>query len=83
LTAAQAQQILYIALATPIGLLLSASKPEAAVQRLYAERKKLGDPELGGLQFRRCVEFDGGNLVVTKGEVKMMGAGETLAELGL
>lgn len=83
MTQAQAQQILYIASASSIGLLLSSPKPEAAVQRLYQTRAKLGDPVLVGLQFRRVSEFDGGNLVVIHQTVTLVGAGDALEELGL
>lgn len=73
MTLAQAQQILYHAAGSPIGLLLWASKPEAALQRLYQARAKLADPELVELQFRRVADFDGGNLVVTKNKVQVGG----------
>ena len=46
--------LLYLALAEPIGLVCQTSGGfDRAVQRLYAARRELGDPELEGLQFRR------------------------------
>lgn len=44
-----------MALAKPTGsgIVLRVNDPGLAVQRLYAERRKCGDPALAVLQFRR------------------------------
>jgi hypothetical protein len=80
-TSAEAQQILYLALAEPIGLLLATSDSAKAKTRLYSERAKLKDPALAVLQFRTS-PIDGGNLVVTKEKVTRP-IPESLEELGL
>lgn len=51
-------EMLYRALAAPIGLLLAVSDVLKARQFLYQTRTKIGDPALGALQFR-VVDLDG------------------------
>jgi hypothetical protein len=63
------QAILYQALAEPVGLLLRATDPERARQRLYKARSELGDPALARLQIR-ISPLDEGELVLVKGEDK-------------
>ena len=64
-------ELLYSALAAPVGILCQASDPALARQRLYAARKGLGDPALDCLQIR-LVQAEGldGNLAIVKGERK-------------
>ena len=60
---AKATQLLYQALAEPIGLALQANDPKRACQRLYAARAKACDPALFDLQFQLLDTF-GGNFVI-------------------
>jgi len=63
--------LLYAALAEPIGLLCQGEPSFAlARQRLYAARKKLGDPALDILQFRAS-PFPEGNLVIVKESIQL------------
>lgn len=68
-------QLLYQALAEPIGLGLWASDPQRAVQRLYQARAKLADPQLAVLQFRQVAWEDEGegeiNLVICKRRLQL------------
>ena len=63
---AQAREILYLALAEPIGLLVATSDVAGARARLYTARKLAGDPALAGLQVRAS-PVEGGELVIIKG----------------
>ena len=45
-------EILYAALASPIGVVVATSDFKIAQQRLYKARRDSGDPELSVLQFR-------------------------------
>jgi len=60
------QQILYSALAEPIGLVLRTSDVHRARQRLYEARQKAGDPVLSRLQFR-FAPWGKAELLITKG----------------
>lgn len=46
-------EILYLAAASAIGLVVKVSDFQLAQQRLYAARRKSGDPSLDCLQLRR------------------------------
>ena len=61
------REILYLALAEPIGLLLRSNDPARARAQLYAERKRSGDPDLAGLQIRSS-PLEDGELVIVRGE---------------
>lgn len=60
------QELLYQALASPLGLLLQSSDPEKCRQRLYAARRAASDQALDLLQFR-IVDHGEANLAITKG----------------
>ncbi len=61
-------EIMYQALASPVGLLLQVSDLQRARVRFYQTRRAALDPELNRLQFRAS-PFEGGNLVICKGAV--------------
>lgn len=69
---------LYQALAEPIGLLLQADDPEATRQALYRARTVARDPELSNIQIR-LVNLPDGNIALTKGQSKQVGATKALA----
>lgn len=71
--------ILYAALAEPIGLLLQAPEPELARQALYKARREAADPALAKLQIRLS-PLPGGELVITRGISKQVGASKAQAE---
>lgn len=54
----RAEVMLYEAMAESIGLLVATDDPGRCRQFLYATRTKIGDPDLGRLQFR-LVSMDG------------------------
>lgn len=60
------QELLYRALAAPIGLLLRVSDPTRARQFLYQTRTAIGDPDLGRLQFRVVDLGEGPMVAVVK-----------------
>lgn len=61
------RDMLYQALAEPVGLLLSSPDPAKARQLLYANRTAIGDPELGRLQFRLVDLGEGPQIAIVKG----------------
>jgi len=63
MTSQCAEELLYLALAEPIGLLLQAEPVERARQRLYATKRQLADPQLDCIQIRLS-PLEGGNLVL-------------------
>lgn len=63
------QQILYAALAEPIGLVIRTSDVHRARQRLYEARMRAGDPILSRLQFR-FAPWGKSELLITKGLLK-------------
>lgn len=70
----------YVALGEPHGLLLRASDPQRARQRLYAARARLGDPDLAELEVR-IVDLAEGNLVIIKEGLGNAGSSaETIVE---
>lgn len=60
------KEILYQALGSQIGLVLTTSDPERARQALYAARREAADPDLGILQIRLVGVPDGGDLIIIK-----------------
>lgn len=93
MTHLEASQILYLALAEPIGLFLRTSSSTQAKARLYQARIKLGDPALAGLQIRTS-PIEGGDLILVKGTIQLPkvkkeesevrpNSDETLEEMGL
>lgn len=84
MTSAEATQILYRALAEPIGLLLRTSSPVQAKTRFYAARAKAKDAALAGLQIRAS-PIEGGDLILVKGTIQIgqRPDPETLEDLGL
>lgn len=76
MTITQAREILYLALAEPIGLLLRTNDPSRARQRLYAAKREI--PEASGLQFRMWAAEDG-DLVVVNERVQQQA--QVLAEI--
>jgi len=63
---AEAREILYLALAEPIGLLVGTNDVAAARARFYAARRLAQDPALAVLQVRAS-PVAGGELVMIKG----------------
>lgn len=49
----QERELLYRAMASPLGLVIAVSDFSLAQQRLYKARRDLSDPDLAKLQFRR------------------------------
>lgn len=76
MTPAEAREILYLALAEPIGLLLRTNDPGRARQRLYAAKREM--PEASGLQFRIWPSEDGDLVVVNE---KVQQQVQVLAEI--
>lgn len=66
MTTADAQLILYQALAQPIGLLVQVSDFSRARALLYKARVEARDPELAQLQLRASPGLEGGNLIIVK-----------------
>lgn len=64
------QQVLYHALADPIGLLCQTSDQNRARQRLYTARAKAGDQALAGLQIR-LVDLPDGNLAIVNEKIDL------------
>lgn len=62
---AEATEIMYQALAEPIGLLVQTNDLNGARARFYAARKLAGDPALSVLQFRAS-PVPGGELVIIR-----------------
>lgn len=62
---ARCKEILYRALAEPIGIALQASNRERVRQALYKARADAGDPALVILQIR-VSPFEGSNLIICK-----------------
>lgn len=62
-------ELLYQALAEPIGLVIKCLDFEAFRTRLYKIKSTLADPDLACLQFRRS-PFVEGNLIITKYQVE-------------
>lgn len=75
-TSDNATDLLYLALAEPIGLLLSTNDPERARQRLYTARRATGDPALAVLQFKMSPWPGQGQLVICKAEVTVANTAE-------
>ncbi len=77
------RELLYLAMAEPIGLLVTTSDWALARQRLYKARAEAQDPALAILQFRQS-SIEGGELVITKGrtiaEARALSAPSTLPE---
>lgn len=65
-----ATNLLYAALAEPIGLLLATNDPERARAKLYAARKAALDAELDVLQIRMS-PFAEGELVIVKSKLAL------------
>lgn len=63
----QALEILYAAHRAAIGIVVSVSDATRALQRLYAARRLLGDPDLDTLQFRRSTHNPEGEIWIVKG----------------
>lgn len=76
MTPSEAREILYLALAEPIGLLLRTNDPGRCRQRLYAARREM--PEASGLQFRMWIAEDGDLVVVNE---KVQRQAQVLAEI--
>lgn len=57
--------LIYQALAQPIGLLINCDDFEAFRTRLYKVKSTLADPALQALQFRRS-NIEGGNMLIVK-----------------
>ena len=62
----QELEFLYQAIGSPFGIVLKVSDFTLASQRLYATRRKAGDPGLAGLQFRRGPFDPEGELWIVK-----------------
>ena len=62
--------ILYLALAARIGLLVAVERPEAARAALYAARREAADAALASLQIR-ISPFPDGDLVVINRTVEL------------
>lgn len=70
---AQYEQVLYLALAQPIGLAIQCGSDFAAARaRLYTARAALNDPALRELQFRPS-PFPDANLLIVKRRVAPKG----------
>ena len=72
-------ELLYLALAEPIGLLIQCDDFEALRTRLYKVKHTLADPALAILQFRQS-PIEGGNLIITKYQVMPKGRPPMRAE---
>jgi len=59
--------LLYQALASPAGVVLAVTDFQACQQKLYQARKRSGDPDLAGLQFRRSPTSPDSELWIVKG----------------
>ena len=70
------KEILYLALAEPVGLLLQVGDFHRDRAKLYSTRAQIGDPSLSGLQFR-AVNFEDGNLAIVNQRVQLPAAGAT------
>ena len=66
-TIVELTEILYLALAEPIGMELAVSDFDLARNRLYAARRAALDPDLDFLQFRASPWNPGTGLVICKG----------------
>ena len=64
--------LLYEALAEPIGLVVQVSDFPLAQSRLYAARRKSGDPSLAVLQLRRSPYNPDGELWITRSDAVML-----------
>lgn len=80
MTPAQLQEIMYLALSEPVGLLLQTSDRERARQAFYRARSAASDPALAELQFR-VSPFPEGDLVICRQRV-MQSAGAAGAAEG-
>lgn len=63
----QSLELCYLALASPIGIVVSVSAFVPVQQKLYAARKASGDPTLDCLQFRRSPIEPEGEIWIVKG----------------
>jgi hypothetical protein len=59
--------ILYQALGATLGLVVRTDNPTMAKQRLYAARRKSGDPDLDRLQFLTSPDNPSGEIWIVKG----------------
>tara|TARA_R110000868_G_scaffold76760_5_gene220446 strand:- start:3037 stop:3264 length:228 start_codon:yes stop_codon:yes gene_type:complete len=59
-------EALYAALHSPLGVVLSSSVPDKLRQKLYAERKKLADPQLDSLRFATSRTMPESELLIVK-----------------
>jgi hypothetical protein len=59
-------EALYRALHTPLGIVLRSSAPDKLRQKLYAERKKLADPQLDCLRFATSRTLPESELLIVK-----------------
>lgn len=62
-------EILYLALASQLGIVISVTDANAAKQSLYQTRSKLSDPSLGCLQFRTSPDNPAGEIWIIKARV--------------
>lgn len=60
-------QFLYLAVQSPFGVVLDVEDFQLVQTRLYAARRKLNDPVLGLLQFRRSPYGKANELWIVKG----------------
>lgn len=77
----EAQEILYQALASPLGLVLQVSNFTTANQALYRARAAVGDPALAVLQFRRNPDNPNELWIVKGGKVELPKESEDDASL--
>lgn len=61
------RELLYRALAEPVGLLLHSADPSRARTMIYQTRAAIGDPELARLQVRLVADMPDGNIALVKG----------------
>lgn len=78
MTPAQLQEIMYLALAEPVGLLLQTSDRERARQAFYRARAAASDPALTELQFR-VSPFPEGDLVICRQRVVQSASADSRA----
>lgn len=67
---ADAQLLLYQALAEPIGLLVQTDNFRLLTARLYRARQEANDPDLAVLQFRQS-PVEGGELIIVKETIEL------------
>ena len=65
--------LLYEALASQFGTVVSTSDADAAKQALYRARSQTSDPSLGCLQFRTSLDDPAGEIWIVKSKVNGRG----------